>query len=1128
MVGADGPEVHEIAARLAAGDPEAVAWLYDNASPDLYRRLRRRYEYPGGPDAADVLQDTFLLCLRDEARLLRGFVAGLPADAPALPALQRYLWDLACGVATNVRRSVWSRRVQPMPEAPLAAAEPPAERSTLARDALARLDGCLRRQGERLYLYFKLRYVDGLAPEEIAAGTGWSKKATYKLRQALNEAVQRCLEQTGLRRGEWLAVFLGAALLLAASACRQPPPRLPVAVVVRGHRDVTFGPAGRPRPLIVGRQEKAGLCFAPPAGTDTSRWEAVLTFDGEDSPGGFAAAAARAGSTLCFDGEIPPRLRAASRIALCGRLVDRFDGTLRRLPCREIAYRPDGAPLDRLDDRFRELMKVRPALTLDAALRRLDGLASQAGGAFPLTAVRWQLIAIHFLTQEGTPAALDAARRRLARLPAWLAGDAALARSLQAAYQRGRVALAGGSRGAAWLAFQEAEEKATRIADPTLLTVVLQEADLLSQAGAPDEALQRVRTILGQCGSLGCAPGNVIYARLQLPWLTLLHSDATPEQLEHAKAELRAVLPALSPERDPYESANQRINLAYLELRTGGDPGPLLREARRLAAAPGTGSARRQTLEGWCALLAGLAALDRGEGRAALAECGSISTLDSQLAAARMSCQGRAYRLAGDLPAAARAFDAALLQHERNAAGLGQRLPLGPGERAEDFARAARVAVERGDPAAAWGLLLRLDALSAQERERARCRELARGDDARRWAAIDGESAALLRDLGALPRLASGNRERQTAGVRGALEERLRLLSREWPGCPAPAAAGDGGVTFRAFTVEDEAVLLGRDAAGRIRVERRTRWPRGERLAALHALAAEIEAGRGGAGRWRSLAAPAAAALLPLHPEALGPVTTFALHGALQLISPAAMPLPPSSAHRWLGEVTTVALHTAGAQAAGPAGDGPAGRGSTGRGLFVVDPGGDLAGAESSLPAYRRLFPAARILRGGEATREAVGRALAGAEWLHIDAHASYDPVFPEMSRLQLAGGGLSLLEWSRLPAPHRFANLSGCRTASWPATADSGQYGLGGLLTRLGAGWVVATRGPIPDGAAYRYNQAFYRAIAAGSAVPAAHASGLAALRTAYPPQVWGAILLLRGGSRGGGQSSSPATPPP
>jgi hypothetical protein len=1122
----DAPEAHAIAERLGAGDREAIAWLYDQIGPDLYRRLRRRYGYPGGPDAADVLQETFLLCLRDGARLLRGFISNRPAGSPTLPLLRGYLWDLACGVASNVRRSVWSRRVLPLPEQPLSTGEPPAERSALTRQALHRLDGCLEQQGARLYLYYKLRYADGLTPEEITAGTGWSKKATYKLRQSLNEAVQRCIDRLGLRAGNWLPAVVLMALLLAASACRQLP-LLPVAAVVRGQRDVVLTSAGKPVPLVVGRRNKIGLCFTAPAADDTSRWKAALTFGAAESPTGFTAATARAGLTLCFDGQVPPRLRASSRMALCGRLVDRFDGTVHRLPCRPIAYQPDSGPLDRVEARFRAVVAARPSLTLDETVRRLDGLAASARAAFPLTAARLELIATYFLTQEGTPGALAAARERIARLPAWLGDDAALARSMQAAYQRGRLALAGGSRGAAWLAFQQAEEQAARIADPMLLTAVLQESDLLSQAGAPDEALQRVRTALGQCESLGCAPQLVLEGRMQLAWLTLLHTDATAEQLEEARADLQASLPAFAAERDPYEAANQRINLAYLDLRTGRDPRSPLAEARRLANTPGTGRAGSGTLAGWGSLLAGLAALDRGDTAAALAECGSISTSNPQLEAARLSCQGRADRLAGDLPAAARALDAALLQHGRIAAGLGQRLPLGPGERAEDFARAARVAIERGAPAAAWELLLRLDSLSAQERERARCRALARGADALRWEAIDRESAGLLRDLDALPHLASSRRERQAAAVRVDLEERLRRLSREWPGCAAPAPAGDRGVDLRAFAVEDEVVLLRRDAAGRVDVERRTRWPRRERLAALHTLAAEVEAGRGDAERWRRLAAPlaaAAAAVLPRHPEALGPVTTFALHGALQLLPLAALPLgQPGSrpaGRRWLGEVTAVALHTAGAYAAD--GGGPAKQP-----LFVVDPSGNLGGAERSLPAYRRLFPGCRILQGADATRAAVRGALAGAEWLHVDAHASYDPVFPEMSRLELADGELSLLEWSRLPAPRRFANLSGCRTASWPTTADSGQYGLGGLLTRLGAGWVVATRGPVPDDAADRYNQAFYRAIAAGSAVPAAHASGLAALRPSYPPQVWGAILLLRAaGAAEGGQSSPPPTP--
>ncbi len=1120
IAGADDPEAHEIAERLAAGDPDAAAWLYDTVAPDLYRRLGRRYGYPGGPDAADVLQETFLLCLRDGARLLRGVLADQPAGAPALPELKRYLWDLACGVAANLRRSVWSRRVLPLPEAPLAAGEPPAERSAIARDALARLDGCLAAKGTRLYLYFKLRYVDGLTPEETAAATGWSRKATYKLRQSLNEAVEHCLDHLGLRPATWLSALTVVLLLFAASACRSQPPRLPVRAVVRGHREVLLPPTGRALPLVMGRHDKVGLCFAVPAGEDTSRWEAALTFAGEESPTGFAAAV-RVGPTLCFDGAVPEKLRASSRIALCGRLIDRFDGTLRSLPCRDIAYQPDSGPLDRADARWHALVAARPSLPLAEFLHRLDALAALAAGAspaLPLTAARLQLVATHFLTQEGTPEALAAARDRLSRLPAWLGGDAALARAAQLAYQRGRLALASGSRGAAWLAFESAAERAGRVADPSLLPVVLQQADLLAQAGAPEEALARVGNVLAAAPSLGCDPEIVLDGRLQLAWLTLLHADAAPEQLAHAKSELLAALPALAASAaagDPYEAANQRINLAYLELRTGGDPRPAITEARRLAAAPGTGQAAARTLAGWSSLLDGLAALERGEPAAALASCGAIETADPELAAARASCQGRAHRAAGDLAAAARAFDAALSEHERIAAGLDQRLPLGPGERAEDFARAARVAIERGDPQAAWGLLLRLDSLSAQERERDRCRELARGEEARRWAVIDRESAGLRHQLRSLPHLAASNGERQAADLRVALEEQLRLLSREWPGCAAPTPADDRGVDFRAFTVEDEIVLLGRhghDAAGEVEVERRTPFPRRERLAALHALAAEIDAGeapssrnpRTDEARWRALAGPLAAAVLPLHPEALEKVTTFALHGALQLLPLAALPLPaPLGGRRFLGEMTTVAIATAGARAA--VGGSPAQRP-----LFVVDPTEDLGGAERSLATYRRLFPDSRVLRGSAATRAAVRGALADALWLHVDAHASYDPIFPEMSRLELADGPLSLTEWSRLPAPRSFANLSGCRTASWPTTADSGQYGLGGLLTRLGAGWVVATRGLIPDDAAFLYNQEFYRALAASSTVPAAHAAGLAALRSRQPPRVWGAILLL------------------
>ncbi len=184
--------------RVAAGDRDAVAWLYDTYAPALHRRLRRRYERPGGPDPGDLLHDAFVFFLQRDAKALSDFAARTPDDERAAAALERHLWDLACGVAANRRRSAWARRVLPLlgldPASPAASPDRAAE----ARERLARLDDCLKDGSGRVYLYYKLRYFDGLTPEEISGATGWSRKASYKLKDALNQAVRRCAERLGL------------------------------------------------------------------------------------------------------------------------------------------------------------------------------------------------------------------------------------------------------------------------------------------------------------------------------------------------------------------------------------------------------------------------------------------------------------------------------------------------------------------------------------------------------------------------------------------------------------------------------------------------------------------------------------------------------------------------------------------------------------------------------------------------------------------------------------------------------------------------------------------------------------------------------------------------------------------
>ncbi|MEM7356131.1 MAG: hypothetical protein AAF657_35270 [Acidobacteriota bacterium] len=181
---------------VLAGVPQAIAWLYDTFAPGLYRRLRRRYGYPGGAEPEDLLQDAFVFYLQHDAKVLRDFATRNPPRRQTASILERHLWDLACGIASNRRRSARRADVVPITgDRPSPA--PGAERQTLDRDLLRRLADCLRRGNARIFLYFTLRYSDGHSPAEIAAATGWSKKATFKLKQKLGDALRRCNQQLG-------------------------------------------------------------------------------------------------------------------------------------------------------------------------------------------------------------------------------------------------------------------------------------------------------------------------------------------------------------------------------------------------------------------------------------------------------------------------------------------------------------------------------------------------------------------------------------------------------------------------------------------------------------------------------------------------------------------------------------------------------------------------------------------------------------------------------------------------------------------------------------------------------------------------------------------------------------------
>lgn len=184
--------------RILAGDREAVAWLYDGFAPRLLRRLSLRFGSFRGLDPEDLLQDTFLYVLGRDGRVLRPFLDRDPGNEPEESDLDHFLWSAACGIASNRWRSILRHPAAPIEGREELRPTPGIEDGAVARDVLERLGDCLLKSGDRHYLYFQLRYLDGHKTAEIAEITGWSRRMTYKLKQAPDEALDLCARQLGI------------------------------------------------------------------------------------------------------------------------------------------------------------------------------------------------------------------------------------------------------------------------------------------------------------------------------------------------------------------------------------------------------------------------------------------------------------------------------------------------------------------------------------------------------------------------------------------------------------------------------------------------------------------------------------------------------------------------------------------------------------------------------------------------------------------------------------------------------------------------------------------------------------------------------------------------------------------
>ncbi|MEM1203619.1 MAG: CHAT domain-containing protein [Acidobacteriota bacterium] len=949
-------------------------------------------------------------------------------------------------------------------------------------------------------------------------------------------------------------ILLAGALLSACKPAADPLPPT-VEVTVRGHYEVASDGTGGPVPLFLQDEgHPPGLCLLAPLSLDMSAWRSRLawrdpreskhpengrralgaapedwrppdiTMTGAGTGDPTAGEITADSSVVCFLQKLPAGLTERSRLELCGEIETGGGEAQRvyRLPCRRVIYEPNPR-------RYRRIWATgcAPGASPEA---RAKASAEAVEAGYPLLRVFIDLLRVDRLRRSRAPRDLDEARRLLDSMPPLLSAPVASDHAGQVLLQSSLVDLAEQRLSRAWGNLQAADRAFLRVASPLRISVLQQQAEILRQVGAPTAARQILRRGLGDAET--APPWLRAGAAEELAWMILLDPTSDDAALDEAARHLDAAQQLARSDEAVEEQANRWLNRALLSLRRGSAiDRPLARARALLEGAEANGRVRY--LRRWMTLLEGLAALEGGETGLALRRCkGLLEDAElGRMVAWAASCVGRAKRLDGASREAFDAFALALAVHEGlSPLGLGQGIPPTPGLRADAYYRAARVKIDLGDPTAAWHILERLDRLAVREEGRRRCLETTRDPALRaRWRLRQEKIDQQLLELAALEGPAGGKERLRRRLRRQALRESLQRSARTLPACPGSEET-DGPTpspaSWRAFALEDETLLLHRDGEGRVRLGARHSLGRADIasiLDSVESLGADPRTPRATAEeRWRGLLRPLASAILPANAAELGPVATFGLHGVLQRVPLAALPI--EGEETWLADVTTAALRPAGGGTWPP---NPVGGAETpGEPVFVVDPRGDL-GWTSRLPeVYRRLFPGANLLVRERARVAAVGAALEQASWAHFDTHGRFDEAFPELSGLELADGVLTVDQLSfgrRAPA---LINLSGCATGRWPTTADSGHYGLGGLLARRGVAWVVATTSTVKDRLMSDFNRGFYAALADGRSPPGAYGAALDSVRRRYPVAQWSRLILLHGASGTDGETSPLRTP--
>jgi len=145
--------------------------------------------------------------------------------------------------------------------------------------------------------------------------------------------------------------------------------------------------------------------------------------------------------------------------------------------------------------------------------------------------------------------------------------------------------------------------------------------------------------------------------------------------------------------------------------------------------------------------------------------------------------------------------------------------------------------------------------------------------------------------------------------------------------------------------------------------------------------------------------------------------------------------------------------------------------------VVAGSPDGSLRFAELEGAAVASALSSARLLRGREATREAIRLLLPNARVVHFACHADYPPGQPLRARIELPSGQLWYSsDWPGEPVRDLpLVTLSACRSGEVGRLFGRELFGLVTGVLGGGARAVVAGLWPVPDRESLPLMRSFY-----------------------------------------------------